>query len=398
MTDEQPGNKKRSKRIYIYWGAALALLLGLGVFSWLVVSGKRATGGEPIGGKRVPKVRVVFPIPTRLETICTTLTLQTEVTVSCEAELARSLLIVSYDQAPLKAVVRELAVRVGAKPVWDHRGNCRLVKQGKGKPLLKETNLDLRGKRLKTVCDALAKLGVKVTCDKGLENRPVRLKLKRLPLSSAVRHIAKQAGARAYVLPDGNLHIGARRSDREVPPLVRPRTPGKLNAEKNKELERLLPRLGAQEWRERRSAEKAISRLGPGALPKLRRHLRVEQDPEVRERIQAAITGLENAAKCPLRRAVESQLTEDTLSVAFAEEQVAHILDFVRQRSKANIVVDASCRKALAAARITLNMDNVTVAAVLDATLAQCGLSRDFVDGAIYVTEAEKQRRSGIAE
>lgn len=37
MTDAQPVDKKRSRRIYIYWGVALTLLLVLGLFSWLVV-------------------------------------------------------------------------------------------------------------------------------------------------------------------------------------------------------------------------------------------------------------------------------------------------------------------------------------------------------------------------
>ncbi len=38
MTDETPeAQKPRSKRVYVYWGAAFALLLALGFFCWLVV-------------------------------------------------------------------------------------------------------------------------------------------------------------------------------------------------------------------------------------------------------------------------------------------------------------------------------------------------------------------------
>jgi hypothetical protein len=36
VTDSQPP-RPRSKRIYVYWGVALFLLLGLGLFCWLVV-------------------------------------------------------------------------------------------------------------------------------------------------------------------------------------------------------------------------------------------------------------------------------------------------------------------------------------------------------------------------
>ncbi len=38
MTDEKPEKAKRSRRLYIYWGAALALLLTAGLFCWLVVA------------------------------------------------------------------------------------------------------------------------------------------------------------------------------------------------------------------------------------------------------------------------------------------------------------------------------------------------------------------------
>jgi len=38
VTDEQPPEKsKRSRRIYVYWGVALALLLALGLVCWKVV-------------------------------------------------------------------------------------------------------------------------------------------------------------------------------------------------------------------------------------------------------------------------------------------------------------------------------------------------------------------------
>ena len=37
MIDEAPAAKPRSKRLYILWAIALTLLLGLGLFSWLVV-------------------------------------------------------------------------------------------------------------------------------------------------------------------------------------------------------------------------------------------------------------------------------------------------------------------------------------------------------------------------
>lgn len=36
MTDERPADKKRSRRIYVCWGAALALLLTAGLFCWKV--------------------------------------------------------------------------------------------------------------------------------------------------------------------------------------------------------------------------------------------------------------------------------------------------------------------------------------------------------------------------
>ena len=37
MTGDQPAEGKRSKRIYIYWGIALSLLIAAGLLSWLVV-------------------------------------------------------------------------------------------------------------------------------------------------------------------------------------------------------------------------------------------------------------------------------------------------------------------------------------------------------------------------
>ncbi len=37
MTDEKPAPKPRSKRIYVYWGVALALLVTVGLLCWLVV-------------------------------------------------------------------------------------------------------------------------------------------------------------------------------------------------------------------------------------------------------------------------------------------------------------------------------------------------------------------------
>ena len=41
---ESPVEKPRSKRIYVYWGVALALLLGLGLFCWKVVVPVMETG------------------------------------------------------------------------------------------------------------------------------------------------------------------------------------------------------------------------------------------------------------------------------------------------------------------------------------------------------------------
>ncbi len=37
MSEEQAVEKKRSKRIYIMWAAALGMLLAAGLFCWLVV-------------------------------------------------------------------------------------------------------------------------------------------------------------------------------------------------------------------------------------------------------------------------------------------------------------------------------------------------------------------------
>ena len=37
MTEDAPEKKPRSKKVYVRWGVALALLLAAGLFSWLVV-------------------------------------------------------------------------------------------------------------------------------------------------------------------------------------------------------------------------------------------------------------------------------------------------------------------------------------------------------------------------
>lgn len=37
MNESPPVQKPRSKRIYVYWGVALALLLTLGLVCWTVV-------------------------------------------------------------------------------------------------------------------------------------------------------------------------------------------------------------------------------------------------------------------------------------------------------------------------------------------------------------------------
>jgi hypothetical protein len=261
-----------------------------------------------------------------------------------------------------------LSARAGEKPAKD--------------PLAKVVSVEFNEQPLGEVCTYVSRLGVKTTCDKGLAWTPITMRLAKVPLASLLRHLARQAKAKAYRGTDGRVLfsrleiIAPQVSSLDGPPKFR-----KLTAANRKLLAGQLRKLGARDGKEREAASAAIRKLGPAVLPEVRKLLK-HADKEVSCRAGKLV---ENLTKSNFQISAKALLAKK-VNFEFVDAPVNEALNFLQQVSKVNMILDPACKDI----KLTLKMTGADLDTALFWILKLAKFEQRFVDHAIYIIPLKK--------
>ncbi len=254
-------------------------------------------------------------------------------------------------------------------------------------PLKKEVNLEFTEQPLGGACRYVTGLGVRTACDKGLEKIPVTMRLLKAPLASVLRHLARQAGARAYLGTDGRVRISRLEFKApEVPCLDAPPRLRKLTAADRRLLAASIRKLTAsEELPERLAASEAIwQKVGPAALPEVRKLLK-HRDRDVADRAGRIIDRLTKSGfRCFAERKLKKHVNFEFVKAPFNQ-----VVAFLQGVSDINMVLDPACKTG-SVKPVTLKMTQTELGEALYWILRLGGCEHRFADHAIYIRPLAK--------
>jgi hypothetical protein len=132
---------------------------------------------------------------------------------------------------------------------------------------------------------------------------------------------------------------------------------------KKEAVEKTIQELGAENYKVRTAAAKALERFGPEVLPFLKEAFRKSDDPEVRRRIEDMLPGMEHAAA----------LSPTRITLSFKDKPVKEVLAELSKQAgyKFDISPQGDQREKK---QVTLEMKDAPFWVALDRVCATCGL------------------------